>query len=114
MHRKFYRIRPREARVALIAALVACAINMILAAVWDPFGFQEERADDSARRATALVPCNRIDTYERLSVSGVSPVIVSILQDAIEDQRRVENLLGIRCVKNPPPTIRSQTEEDSP
>lgn len=112
--RRVFKLRVREARIALLAALIATSLNMTVAFVWDPFGFQRERADDSARRATALVLCNRISTYERLAGSGVSPIIVAILEDAVEDQRRVENLLGIRCVKNPPPTIRSQNEEDTP
>jgi len=109
MSRQFYRIRPREARLAFVAALIACSLNMAVAFVWDPFGFQTERADGSARRATALVLCDRINTYDRLQDSGVSPNIIEILQDSIDDQRRVEGLLGIDC-----PIINNSTREDRP
>jgi len=110
---KQHLITPREARVALVAALLACAITMVFTAFFDPFGLQSERADNAARRATAYVLCSQTDTYNErlLQLSSRSDSdardLTLVLEDGIRRSNAAQSILGIECPRTTP-------QEDNP
>lgn len=49
----------------LAVALIACGLTMVVVSFFDPFGREGSRADQAARRATGVLLCVQITTFEQ-------------------------------------------------
>ena len=45
--------------------MFACGITLLIASFFDPFGREGERADGAARRATGVLLCVQIQTFQQ-------------------------------------------------
>lgn len=53
-----------QARMMFAAALLSAGVVTIMLGWFDPLGFEQRRIDESSRRATRIVLCNQLLTYE--------------------------------------------------
>lgn len=95
-------------------AIFACGLTLLVASFFDPFGREGERADGAARRATGVLLCVQIQTFQQ-RLDGIEAIEYSdralspsdanlkdVLVSGLDLYRVTAGSLGTTC---PPPPV---------